>query len=224
MSHNKSWKIRAVLTAGAAVLALSVTNGPSLAAGHEGRAAGIAAVRGGGGGAGEVRSVNERFGSMRVETLSPAASARIRTPNASAFHAAPSPTPPVRVIEPPVPPPAPTPAVQRPGDSSGPQPSDNSGGPATNVLRPGASSGPQPGDNSGPRPSMRAQSPVQDPLRPTVHHQAQQLLAPTDDVQQPSVMTRPAVQDPLRPSVDRAHPSSVKRGYPPVDKRYRSVD
>src|SRR5207253_3256666 len=144
-------------------------------------------------------------------------------------------------------------------------PSDNSGGPATNVLRPGASSGPQPGDNSGPRPSMRAQSPVQDPLRPTVHHQAQQLLAPTDDVQQPgdnsgprpsmraqspvqdplrptvhhqaqqllaptddvqqpSVMTRPAVQDPLRPSVDRAHPSSVKRGYPPVDKRYRSVD
>src|SRR5690348_14918593 len=71
MSHNKPLKTRAILTVGAAALGLCVSNTPGFAAGHEGRAAGIAAIRGGGG-AGEVRSVNERFGSMRVERLSPA--------------------------------------------------------------------------------------------------------------------------------------------------------
>jgi hypothetical protein len=76
MSHSKSSQLRAVLTLGAAALALCVGSGPGLAAGHVERAGGMAGVtmRGGGG---EMRSmgigVNGRFDSVRVERLSPAA-------------------------------------------------------------------------------------------------------------------------------------------------------
>ena len=69
MSHNKSLQMRTILTLGAAAFALCVGTAPTMAAGHEGRAGGVAAR---GGGAGETRSMNERFDSMRVESLSPA--------------------------------------------------------------------------------------------------------------------------------------------------------
>src|SRR5215469_15001301 len=49
MSHNKTLRVRGVLTLGAAAFALCVGAGSVMAAGHEGRAAGMAAGRGGSG-------------------------------------------------------------------------------------------------------------------------------------------------------------------------------
>src|SRR5689334_2924557 len=104
MSHDKSWKLRTILSSGAAALVLSLAGTPSLAggAGHEGHMAGM---RGGGGGAGEVRSTSERFNSIRVETLSPTAFTSRSMPDVTTAHQMPSATGPRRSPEPPVMPP-----------------------------------------------------------------------------------------------------------------------
>lgn len=69
MSQIKPWTLRTVLALSTTTFALCFCIGTSLAAGHEG----MAGMRAGAGGAGgDVRSINERFDSMRVESLSPA--------------------------------------------------------------------------------------------------------------------------------------------------------
>jgi hypothetical protein len=176
MSLHKSWTLRTGLTLGAAALALVVGSNSSIAAGHE--SAALAGMRAGGGSAGEVRSLNERFSAMRVETLSPAGFVHATAPGAS--NALPFHEP--RVI----PPQSPTPAKQ---DLQSPAVKDLQS-PAVKDMQ---------------QPAAKVQDPVQDPVlqRPTERTglqspAKQDLQSPAkQDVQSPAVKVQGPVQDPV---------------------------
>ena len=178
MSLRKSWTLRTGLTLGAAALAFGLGSGPSIAAGHEGHGGSMAGMRGGGdGGAGEVRSLNERFGSMRIETLSSAGLAHppaglahptfrpSSLPGAHTSHSIPSATGPRRIVEPRV----------IPNSAPAQSPSE----PSADVQRP----------------TTDVRGPVVDPVRPAM------------DVQRPTTDVRGPVLDPVRPAVDVNRPS-----------------
>ncbi|HLY05800.1 MAG TPA: hypothetical protein VKR31_08645, partial [Rhizomicrobium sp.] len=141
MSHDKALRVHGSLTLGVAALALFVGAGSAVAAGHEGRAAGagLAAARGGGG-AGDVRSVNERFGSTRVETLSPAG---FVSPMSGTARETPSSTPT---------------AAQRAPSADVVAPSSAARGPVRDPVLPSA-------DTRNPTPDMKG--PVRDPVLPS---------------------------------------------------------
>jgi hypothetical protein len=179
MSHNNPLPLRAALTLGAATLALCIAAGPSLAAGHEGHAAGIAAARNGGADAAGARAFNERMNSVRVETLSPAgfvARAPLGNNRQPSVVAAPQ-----RVQDPVRP--VVTPAPEGPSVVAAPQRVED---PVRPVVTP-APEGPS---------VVAAPQRVQDPVRPVV----------TPAPERPSLVAAPPqrVQDPVRPVVTPA--------------------
>lgn len=232
MSRNKSLQLRGVLTLGAAALALCVGVAPGIAAGHEGRAGGGAAARGAGGGAGDVGRINERFGSMRVETLSPAgfvtpASGGTSRPSASTQALSATIRAPTASTQPPA---AAAGGVREPSASTEPPadamrgpvrdpvlPSPNTRGALPAATKPAQDSALPDGGRSPeppvpPPPSVAVRTPsatTQPPPAPAMRGLVRDPVLPSPD-------TRGALPDAIRPVQDPASPGGKKSPEPPV--------
>ena len=211
MSHDKSWKLRTVLTLGATAFVLCMSTGSGFAAGREGHLGGMAMMRGG---AAEMRSTAQPFANVRVTHVFPGPTPSFNAPEATAR------TPMThghRPYEPPVP------GQGQTADSVG------GGQPSADVQSPVAAGrsvvqDPIVPSTSVQTPTAAGSSVVQDPVAPSASVQrsstpatsrsvVQDPIVPSASAQSPMAVGRSVVQDPVVPS------TSVQRSDSPATDR-----
>ena len=201
MSLRKPSSLRTSLTLGAAVLAFGLGTNTSFAAGREGGH--MAGMKAGGEGLGAVRSVNERFGAMRIERLSPAMAVHVTpampTP-ATLSPAAPLPSAPSRFHEPPVPPPATPGSTPSAPSATFERPSPVVQGPVLDPVRPNP-------DFRMQRPSPDVRTLVRAPVRPAPD--LRQPPSPDVTMQRPTTNVSGPALDPVRPSLEGPPPAAA---------------